>query len=164
MNIIRKINYGIILSHGAHDIFLKDFYIYYTFFPLLFLILSENLIYLLIVIKSIIHFSNDLSFLPNPFPYMILSTGIIVGYHFRRNKITLNIVQGYLFFHSVYNISLIKLNYIKICVLMISFIITINDSYFTNTIHELIYNTESPMTLKKKLIYSIVCAHIRSHY
>ena len=164
MNVLRNINYAIVLSHGGLDIFLKDFYIYYIFFPLFFLVLPDNLINIIIVYASIIHFSNDLLFLPPPLPpFFLLGVGII-GYKYRKNHFVLNTVQAYLFFHSVYNISRSNLNLEKIFVLFIGFIFIINSSYLLNTIHSLIYNIDEPINLKKRLLYGLLCAHIRTNY
>jgi hypothetical protein len=163
MNIIRKINYGIVGCHGILDIYKEDFYQYYLFFPLLFLVLPDNFIYFIIIIKSILHFSNDLLFLPPPLSQPLLLTAGIIGYKYRKNHLVLITVQAYLFFHSVYNISRSNLNLEKIFVLFIGFIFIINSSYLLNTIHELIYIDE-PLNLKKRLLYSILCAHIRTNY
>ena len=163
MNIIRKINYGIVGCHGILDIYKEDFYQYYLFFPLFFLILPEILINIIIIFKSVIHFSNDLLFLPPPLSQPLLLTAGIIGYKYRKNHLVLITVQAYLFFHSVYNISRSNLNLEKIFVLFIGFIFIINSSYLLNTIHEL-YDIDSKLNLKKKLSYGLLCAHIRTNY
>ena len=162
MKLIQKINYSIIDFHGLTDFFLPDFYLYYIFFPLFFLFLPDNFIYFIIITKSILHFSSDLIFLPNPLSYIILSTGIIVGYYNRKNKITLNVVKFYLCFHSVNHIIKNDLN--EILLLVLGFFFILNNLYLLNNIHKLIYHIDEPMNLEKKLFYSLLAAHITTNY
>ena len=161
MNIIRKINYSFTFVHGFLDLWIEDFYIYYIFFPLFFLVLPENLIYLMIITKSIGHFSSDIIFLPFPFPPILLLVSGIIAYKYRTNNVTLNLVQIYLGLHSINNIIKNDLNNEKILLLVLGFIFILNNSFLQNNIHELIYNIDSPLTLKKRLFYSLICAHIR---
>ena len=164
MKLIQKINYSLIGCHGLTDFFLPDFYLYYIFFPLFFLFLPDNFIYFIIITKSILHFSSDLIFLPNPLSYIILSIGIIVGYYYRKNQITLNTVQLYLCFHSVNHIIRNDLNHYKILLLVLGFFFILYNSYLLNSIDNLINNIDEPMNLKKKLFYSLLAAHIMTNY
>ena len=164
MKLIQKINYSLIGCHGLTDFFLPDFYKYYIFFPLFFLFLQDNLIYFILITKSILHFSSDLIFLPNPLPYIILSIGIIVGYYYRKNQITLNTVQLYLCFHSGNHIIRNDLNNYKILLLVLGFIFILYNPYLLNSIDSLINNVDEPMNLKKKLFYSLLAAHITTNY
>jgi len=166
MNImnIRNINNALIGCHGLLDIYKEDFYQYYLFFPLFFLFLPENLIYLMIITKSIGHFSSDIIFLPFPFPHILLLVSGIIAYKYRTNNVTLNLVQIYLGLHSINNIIKNDINNEKILLLVLGFIFILNNSFLQNNIHELIYNIDSPLTLKKRLFYSLLCAHIRTNY